>query len=77
MAAERHVKIFRNGRNQAIRIPREFELPGDEAVMRKEGSRLVITPARPKSLLGVLARLKPIKDGFPPIADKPPRAVKL
>lgn len=77
MTAERHVKIFRNGRNQAIRIPREFELPGDEAVMRKEGSRLVITPARPKSLLGVLARLKPIKDGFPPIADKPPRAVKL
>jgi len=74
---ERHVKVFRNGRNQAVRIPREFELPGDEAVMRKEGSRLVISPARPKSLLGVLARLKPIKEDFPPIADKPPRGVKI
>ena len=45
--------------------------------MRKEGSRLVITPARPKSLLAVLARLKPIKDDFPAIEDKPPRSVKL
>jgi tRNA(fMet)-specific endonuclease VapC len=33
--------LFRNGRNQAIRIPREFELPGDEAIIRKEGARLV------------------------------------
>ena len=23
---ERHVRLFRNGRNQAVRIPREFEL---------------------------------------------------
>jgi antitoxin VapB len=75
--AERHVRVFRNGRNQAVRIPREFELPGDEAVMRKEGSRLIISPAKPKSLLAVLARLKPIKDEFPPIEDRPPRPVKL
>ena len=25
---ERHVRLFRNGRNQALRIPREFELTG-------------------------------------------------
>ncbi|MEX2281730.1 MAG: AbrB/MazE/SpoVT family DNA-binding domain-containing protein, partial [Gemmatimonadota bacterium] len=31
MSAPRRVRLFRNGRNQAIRIPREFELPGDEA----------------------------------------------
>jgi antitoxin VapB len=28
MHTERHVRLFRNGRNQAIRIPREFELEG-------------------------------------------------
>lgn len=28
----RHVRLFRNGRNQAVRIPVEFELPGDEAI---------------------------------------------
>ncbi|RLA52238.1 MAG: AbrB/MazE/SpoVT family DNA-binding domain-containing protein, partial [Gammaproteobacteria bacterium] len=26
MEQERHVRLFRNGRNQAVRIPREFEL---------------------------------------------------
>ena len=35
MNAERHVKLFKNGRSQAVRIPREFELPGEDAIMRK------------------------------------------
>jgi antitoxin VapB len=35
---ERHVKLFKNGRNQAVRIPREFELPGEDAIIRKEAS---------------------------------------
>jgi len=43
---ERRVKVFRNGRNQAVRIPREFEFPGDEAIMRKDGERLIIEPLR-------------------------------
>jgi antitoxin VapB len=66
---ERHVKLFRNGRNQAVRIPREFELPGKDAIMRKEGDRLVIEPTTPKSLLGVLATLEPLDDEFPMIAE--------
>ena len=77
MAAERHVKLFRNGRNQAVRIPREFELPGEEAVMRKEGDRLVIEPCRRKSLLEVLAMLSPIEEDFEPIDDLPPEPVDL
>jgi antitoxin VapB len=44
MPRERHVKVFRNGRNQAIRIPREFELPGEDAILRKEGDRLILEP---------------------------------
>lgn len=51
---ERQVKLFRNGRNQVVRIPREFELPGRAAVMRKEGERLIIEPAAPRSLLALL-----------------------
>jgi len=74
---ERHVKLFKNGRNQAVRIPREFELPGEEAVMRKEGARLILEPKPPKSLLEVLASLEPIPDKFPAIPDRPPRAVEL
>jgi len=55
--AERHVRLFKNGRNQALRIPREFELPGEDAIIRKEGQRLIIELAPPKSLLAVLASL--------------------
>ncbi len=42
MIPERQVKLFKNGRNQAVRIPREFELPGDDAIMRKDGNKLII-----------------------------------
>ena len=35
MEAKR-VSLFRNGRNQAVRIPREFELPSKEAILRSE-----------------------------------------
>lgn len=65
------MRVFRNGRNQAVRIPREFELPGQDAIIRKEGRRLVIEPAPPKSLLTLLATLKPLNENFPPIPDLP------
>jgi len=76
---ERQVKLFRNGRNQAVRIPREFELPGNNATMRKEGDRLIIEPATRKSqtLLELLATLEPIEDDFPVIEDLPPDPVDI
>jgi antitoxin VapB len=77
MLPERHVKLFRNGHNQAVRIPREFELPGEDAVMRKDGDRLIIEPAAPKSLLALLATLAPLDEEFPPIPDAAPDPVAL
>ena len=72
---ERRVKIFKNGRNRAVRIPREFEFAGDEAIMRREGDRLVLEPAPAKSLLSVLANLKPLRENFPALRDFPPEPV--
>jgi antitoxin VapB len=69
MISERHVKLFKNGRNQAVRIPREMELPGEDAVIRKEGDRLIIEPRPPKSLLAVLETLSPLDEEFPPIPE--------
>ena len=77
MTRERRVKLFKNGRNQAVRIPREFELPGEDAIIRKEGNRLIIESAPPKSLLALLATLEPIEEDFPPIVDLPPEPVRL
>ena len=76
-SSERHVRVFRNGRNQAVRIPREFELPAEEAIMRKEGHRLIIEPVPAKSLRAVLAGLKPLREKFPRIPDTPAEPVGL
>ena len=75
--AGRHVKLFKNGRNQAVRIPREFELPGEDARIRKEGERLIIEPAPPRSLLAVLATLSRLDEDFPPVSDLPPDPIDL
>ena len=71
MTLERRVKLFQNVRNQLVRNSREFELPGNEALIRKEGHRLIIEPTPPKSLLAVLATLKPLDEEFPPISELP------
>jgi antitoxin VapB len=77
LISERHVKLFKNGRNQAVRIPREFELAGEDAIIRKEGERLIIEPAPPKSLLALLATLAPLDEDFPQISDPPPEPVEF
>lgn len=73
MTAERRVKIFKNGCNQAVRISREFELSGEDAVMSKARKRLVKDPAAPQSVLPLLKTLQPIKEDFAPIADPAPK----
>jgi antitoxin VapB len=72
MGEERHVKLFRNGRNQAVRIPVEFELPGDEAIMHRDGDRLVIEPVRKRGLIALLKTMKPPDEDFPEIDDPMP-----
>jgi antitoxin VapB len=67
--SERHVRLFRNGRNQAPRIPREFELAGDEAIVRKEVDRLIVEPVRKGRLLALLGTLAPLDDPFPDVDD--------
>ena len=57
--SERHVRLFRNGRNQALRIPREFELEGEEAIIHKEGDRLIVEPIRKGKLQALIAALEP------------------
>ncbi len=64
---ERHVRLFRNGRHQALSIPREFELDADEAILRKEGDRLILEPIRKGRLLALLASLEPLEEPFPDV----------
>ena len=77
MQIERRVRLFTNGRNQALRIPRDFELPGQEAIIRKEGNRLIVEPVAKPSLLAVLATLDPLDEALPDIEDPVPAEVDL
>ena len=72
MSDQRSVRLFRNGRNQAVRIPVEFELPGNEAIMHRDGDRLVIEPVRKRGLLALLKTMKPLDEDLPEIEDRPP-----
>ena len=72
MSDQRHVRLFRNGRNQAVRIPVEFELPGKEAIMHRDGDRLVIEPVRKRGLVALLKSMEPVQDAFPEIEDPVP-----
>ncbi|MCB1824038.1 MAG: AbrB/MazE/SpoVT family DNA-binding domain-containing protein [Candidatus Competibacteraceae bacterium] len=65
---ERRARLFRNGRNQAVRIPREFELPGNEVILYQDGERLIVEPVKkPTHLLELLATLDPIEAAFPDV----------
>ena len=73
----RKVSLFRNGRSQAVRIPKEFELPGREATIRREGNALVVEPVKHSSLLEYLSTKEPLDEEFPEIDDPLPEPVEL
>lgn len=73
----RRVRLFRNGRNQAVRIPRELELPGEEALIFKDGDRLVLESVPPRSLLALLATLDRLDERLPTIEELPHTPVDL
>jgi antitoxin VapB len=52
-------------------------LAGEDAILRKEGERLIIEPAPPQSLLALLASLEPLDEDFPPIPELPMDSVDL
>ena len=72
MSADRHVRLFRNGRNQALRIPRELEIDAEEVILRKDGDKLIIEPIRKGGLLALLSSLEPINEEFPDVDDNLP-----
>ena len=77
VANERHVRLLRKGRDQLVTIPKEFELPGEDAILRKDGDRLIIEPVRAKPLLELLATLSPLDEDLPPIPKLPVDPVEL
>lgn len=44
MAKKGIAKLFRNGRSQAVRLPREFRFAGDRVRVRKVGNGVLLEP---------------------------------
>jgi len=37
-------KLFKNGRSQAVRLPKEYRFEGDEVKIYKSGNRVILEP---------------------------------
>jgi antitoxin VapB len=74
------VKLERSGGDQIVRIPHEIALPGEEAVLRRDGDRVVVEAAEgtpPKNLIEYLRSIPPITEEFPKIDDPFPKDVEI
>lgn len=70
MDESRTARLFRNGRNQALRIPREYEFQCEEVILHKDGDRLIVEPAPGHpDLLALLATLEPLDETFPDVDE--------
>ncbi len=58
-------KLFKNGRSQAVRLPKDFRFDGDEVYVRREGDSVILSPKE--------ARGDPWKDLFEAFAMYDPR----
>jgi antitoxin VapB len=74
---ERSIKLLRDKESQFIEIPSEFVLPGEDAIIRKEGNKLIIERTPKRSLLELLVTLEPLDEDFPEIENLPPEPFDL
>ena len=49
-AVSPRARLFRNGRSQAVRLPKGFRLPGTEVLIRRDGPRIVLEPVADSGL---------------------------
>ena len=52
-AMQRTAKVFMNNRNQAVRLPKEFQFSTSEVFIRRQGDEVVLSP-RPADWSGYL-----------------------
>lgn len=48
MAGKTTAKLFMHGRSQAVRLPKEFRLPGKEVRVRRVGNGVLLEPIEKK-----------------------------
>jgi len=59
----RTARVFKNNRNQAVRLPKDFEFKTNEVFIRKEGSDVILSP-KPVDWVSYLADGPVASDSF-------------
>ena len=65
-------KLFRNGRSQAVRLPKEFRFEGDEVYVKRVGNAVVLLPHQ-GSWRGLFGSLELFSEDFMESRDQPVR----
>ena len=68
-------KIFRSGNSQAVRIPKEFQMAGDEVEILKKGNSLILRPKK-KSWTSLVESLEKFTEDFMTNGRRQPRIQK-
>ncbi len=64
-------RLFRNGSNQAVRLPRELEFDADEVYLRPVKNGILLTP-KPRSWTEYFKTAHILSEDFPDAIDNPP-----
>jgi antitoxin VapB len=73
--ASKKTRLFMSGNSQAVRIPREFQLEGDEVEIQRRGNTLVIRP-RKLSWVPLMDSLKKFTPDFMELGRRQPAIQK-
>ena len=65
MPDSRTAKLFIHGRSQAVRLPKEFRLPGKEVRVSRQGRRVILEPIgrEPAEVLSVFTEIDRLLEG--------------
>lgn len=63
-------KLFRNGRSQAVRLPKEFRFEGDEVYVKRLGNAVVLLPYK-DSWQDLFGSLEQFSDDFMDEREQP------
>jgi len=68
-------KLFRNGQSQAVRLPKEFRLPGNKVYIKRMGNAVVLIPYQ-ESWQPLFDSLDQFSDDFLDERDQPQTQIR-
>ena len=64
-------KLFMHGRSQAVRLPKEFRLPGTEVYVRRQGDDVVLSSRPRASMRSLVEALEELDLAVPIVRGQP------